>query len=57
MSKPKSAKDLERTVASSDALIASALRTLETEAAGINALAAAIGDGLGEPFIGRRAAG
>ena len=49
MPKPKASKDLKRTAASSDALIASALRTLETEAAGINALAAAIGDGLGEP--------
>jgi arabinose-5-phosphate isomerase len=50
MPKPK-AKDLKRTAGQSDALIASALRTLETEAAGINALAAAISDGLGEAFI------
>ena len=33
MPKPKPAKDLTRMAASSDALIASALRTLETEAA------------------------
>ena len=32
------------------ALIRSALRTLETEAAGLNALSAAIADGLGGPF-------
>jgi arabinose-5-phosphate isomerase len=32
-------------------LIASALRTLEAEAGGIGALAAAIGDGLAQPFI------
>src|SRR3978361_1258717 len=51
MPKPKDAKDLKRTTAPSDALIPSALRPRETEAAGINALAAAIGDGLGEPFI------
>ena len=48
MPKPK---DLKRTAGQSNALIASALRTLETEAAGINALAAAISDGLGEAFI------
>jgi arabinose-5-phosphate isomerase len=33
------------------AMIASAMRTLETEADGITALTAAIGDGLGVPFI------
>jgi arabinose-5-phosphate isomerase len=33
-------------------LIASALRTLEVEAAGINTLSAAIADGLGPPFVG-----
>ena len=44
-------KDLKRTAGQSDALITSALRTLETEAAGINALAAAISDGLGDAFI------
>ena len=33
-----------------DALIASALRTLETEASGISALATAIANGLGQPF-------
>jgi arabinose-5-phosphate isomerase len=32
-------------------LIASALRTLEVEAAGINTLSAAIADGLGPPFV------
>ena len=41
----------QKWAAQADALITSALRTLETEAAGINALAAAIGDGLGEAFI------
>ena len=40
-----------RTTEQPDALIASALRTLETEAGGINALAAAIHDGLGHAFI------
>src|SRR5262249_35408342 len=33
------------------ALIASALRTLEAEAGGVAALAAAIRDGLGSPFV------
>jgi arabinose-5-phosphate isomerase len=40
-----------RLAAPADALIASALRTLETEAGGITALAAAIHDGLGQSFI------
>jgi arabinose-5-phosphate isomerase len=51
MPKSKASKDLERTGAQADALIASALRTLETEAGGITALAAAIHDGLGHAFI------
>jgi arabinose-5-phosphate isomerase len=51
MPKSKPSKDLKRAAGQSDALITSALRTLETEAAGINALAAAISDGLGESFI------
>src|SRR5580658_5795420 len=51
MPKSKASKDLKRTAAQADALIMSALCTLETEAGGINALAAAIGDGLGEAFI------
>jgi arabinose-5-phosphate isomerase len=51
MPKSKPSKDLMRTAEQAAALIASALRTLETEAAGINALAAAIHDGLGHSFI------
>jgi arabinose-5-phosphate isomerase len=41
----------DRTDEPAAALIGSALRTLETEAAGITALAAAIHDGLGDAFI------
>src|SRR6266700_401479 len=48
--KSKPSKVLLRTPEQPDAPIASALRTLETEAAGINALAAAIHDGLGRTF-------
>jgi len=51
MPKSKASKDLLRTSQRGDALITSALRTLETEASGINALAAAIHDGLGHAFI------
>jgi arabinose-5-phosphate isomerase len=51
MPKSKPSKDLARTAQQADALIASALRTLETEAGGITALAAAIHDGLGHAFI------
>jgi arabinose-5-phosphate isomerase len=51
MPKSKPSKDLMRTREQADGLIGSALRTLETEAAGINALAAAIHDGLGHSFI------
>ncbi|MEX0591821.1 MAG: KpsF/GutQ family sugar-phosphate isomerase [Xanthobacteraceae bacterium] len=49
MASPKSRKSETREAASS--LVQSALRTLETEAAGLSALAAAIADGLGVPFI------
>jgi arabinose-5-phosphate isomerase len=45
LSKPKSASDAARD------LIASAVRTLEAEASGINALATAIHDGLGRGFV------
>jgi len=51
MSKSKPSMDLKRTPEQADALITSALRTLETEAGGISALAAAIHDGLGHAFI------
>ena len=51
MPRSKASKDLKPTVAQADALITSALRTLETEAGGISALAAAIHDGLGQAFI------
>jgi arabinose-5-phosphate isomerase len=51
MPKSKASKSLLRTDEGADALIASALRTLEAEAGGINALAAAIHDGLGHAFI------
>jgi arabinose-5-phosphate isomerase len=51
MPKSKASKELKRTVAQADMLIASALRTLETEAAGIGALATAIHNGLGHAFI------
>jgi arabinose-5-phosphate isomerase len=51
MPKPKPSKVLMRTAAQADALIASALRTLEAEAGGISALSAAIHDGLGQAFI------
>lgn len=46
---PKSRKT-EADAAGADQ-IRSALRTLEIEAAGLSALSAAIGDGLGEPFV------
>jgi len=36
----------------SSELVRSALRTLETEAAGLAALSAAINNSLGEPFVG-----
>src|ERR1700736_3524879 len=51
MPKLKPSKDRERPAAQADALITSALRTLEAEAGGITALAAAIHDGLGHAFI------
>jgi arabinose-5-phosphate isomerase len=51
MPKSKPSKDLKRTDEQADALITSALRTLEAEAGGITALAAAIHDGLGHAFI------
>src|SRR5215831_18974408 len=52
MPKPEAASsNPERTDEQADALIASALRTLETEAGGMAALAAAIRDGLGHSFI------
>src|SRR3984893_5724359 len=51
MPKSKPSKDLKRTDAQADALITSALRTLEAEAGGISALSAAIHDGLGQAFI------
>src|SRR5580700_1835490 len=51
MPKPIASKVLKRTAEQADALIASALRTLEAEAGGISALSAAIHDGLGQAFI------
>jgi arabinose-5-phosphate isomerase len=51
MPKSKPSRDLKRTGEQADALITSALRTLETEAGGISALSAAIHDGLGQAFI------
>jgi len=51
MPKPKPSNNLMRTAEQADALIASALRTLEAEAGGISALSAAIHDGLGQAFI------
>ncbi|HEY2231168.1 MAG TPA: KpsF/GutQ family sugar-phosphate isomerase [Xanthobacteraceae bacterium] len=48
---PKLKVSKDRTDEPAAALIGSALRTLETEAAGITALAAAIHDGLGDAFI------
>jgi arabinose-5-phosphate isomerase len=51
MPKPKASKNLMRKDERGDALIMSALRTLETEAGGITALATAIHDGLGRAFI------
>ena len=48
---PKLKVSKDRTDEHAAALIGSALRTLETEAAGITALAAAIHDGLGDAFI------
>src|SRR5258708_40177546 len=51
MPKSKPSKSLAPTAKQADPLIASALRTLEAEAGGINALAAAIHDGLGHAFI------
>jgi arabinose-5-phosphate isomerase len=51
MPKPILSKVHMRTTEQADALIASALRTLEAEAGGISALSAAIHDGLGQAFI------
>jgi arabinose-5-phosphate isomerase len=51
MPKPTPSKVIMRTAEQADALIASALRTLEAEAGGISALSAAIRDGLGLAFI------
>jgi arabinose-5-phosphate isomerase len=51
MAKSKIARSVTPTADPDRALIASAIRTLETEAGGIMALAAAIHDGLGRSFI------
>jgi arabinose-5-phosphate isomerase len=51
MAEPKPRKSQNETGAKSRVLIESALRTLEAEAGGITALAAAIHDGLGESFV------
>ncbi len=51
MAKPKPLKTDRPTNEPGQELIASAVRTLETEAGGITALAAAIHDGLGQSFI------
>jgi arabinose-5-phosphate isomerase len=51
MQKPKMLKNARQTGEHAAALIASALRTLEVETGGLNALTAAIGDGLGRSFI------
>jgi arabinose-5-phosphate isomerase len=50
MAKPKPRPDHTATAQDRD-LIVSALRTLEVEAGGVTALAAAIGDGLGTSFV------
>jgi arabinose-5-phosphate isomerase len=51
MAKPKTSTS-ERAVSDrADRVVASGLRTLEAEAGGITALAAAIRDGLGRPFV------
>src|SRR6476661_6880758 len=51
MANAKPTESASGNTASADGLIASALRTLEAEAGGIAALAAAIRDGLAQPFI------
>jgi arabinose-5-phosphate isomerase len=51
MSAKKTAADARMLRTATPAFIASALRTLETEREGVAALAAAIGDGLGTPFV------
>src|SRR5581483_1668775 len=51
MAKPKPLKTDRPTNEPGQELIASAVRTLETEAGGITALASAIHDGLGQSFI------
>jgi arabinose-5-phosphate isomerase len=51
MSVKKSAADARANLAADVPLVASALRTLETERDGVAALAAALRDGLGAPFV------
>ena len=52
MASPKSRKTAETSAGQEgEAFIRSALRTLETEAAGLSALSVAIADGLGAPFV------
>src|SRR5580698_4845138 len=51
MAKSESLKSLKPASEHASKLIASALRTLEAGAGGIAALAAAIRDGLGQPFV------
>ncbi len=51
MAKPKALSHDRRLNERGNALVASAIRTLEAEAGGITAMAAAIGDGLGAAFI------
>jgi arabinose-5-phosphate isomerase len=46
-----SAPDARKPTTAADPTIASALRTLDTEAEGIGALSAAMSDGLGAPFV------
>lgn len=51
MAKPKTSTNDRIASERADRMIASAFRTLELEAGGITALAAAIRDGLGRPFV------
>jgi arabinose-5-phosphate isomerase len=51
MAKPKALRHAREPHAQANALIASAVRTLEAEGGGITALAAALGNGLGPSFV------
>jgi arabinose-5-phosphate isomerase len=51
MAKPKTSTSERAASERAERMVASALRTLEAEAGGVTALAAAIRDGLGRPFV------